>query len=100
MLRNGMTSTFRMTEWNPGRNWKWAGPFLWLRVHYDHRFDPIGPRATRLTWTLDAEGPGASALGRVFAAVYARNLDRAIPRFVASVGAPAGLGDAGSRPGS
>jgi hypothetical protein len=27
-LNNGIRSTFRMEELTPGRNWKWAGPFL------------------------------------------------------------------------
>jgi hypothetical protein len=27
-LASGMKSTFLMTEFNPWRNWKWAGPFL------------------------------------------------------------------------
>ena len=31
-LANGVKSDFKMTETNPSRNWKWAGPFLWLMV--------------------------------------------------------------------
>ena len=85
-LRNGIKSTFRMQEFRPGKNWKWAGPFLWLTVHYDHQFDAVGPDRTRLTWVVDAEGFGASVFGRLFAAVYSRNLDKAIPALVASIG--------------
>jgi carbon monoxide dehydrogenase subunit G len=81
-LRNGIRSTFRMTEFNSGKNWKWAGKFLWLTVHYDHRFEAIDARTTRLTWIVDAEGFGAAALGRIFALVYSRNLDKAIPALV------------------
>lgn len=89
VLRNGIRSTFRMTEFHPGRSWKWAGPFLWLRVHYDHRFEAVDARRTRLIWTVDAEGFGAGVLGRLFAAIYARDLDRAIPRLVAALGGDA-----------
>jgi len=85
-LSNGIRSTFRMSEFHSDRNWKWVGPFLWLTVHYDHRFDELTPSRTRLTWTVDAEGAGVSVFGRLFAAVYARNLDKAIPAFVASIG--------------
>lgn len=68
-LRNGIRSTFRMSEFRPGRNWKWAGPFLWLTVHYDHRFDVVDANRTRLTWIVEAEGFGAAVFGRLFAAI-------------------------------
>jgi hypothetical protein len=84
-LRNGIRSTFRMTEFRPGLSWKWAGQFLWLTVHYDHRFEAVDANRTRLVWTVDGEGFGASVLGRLFAAIYAKNLDRAIPALVASM---------------
>lgn len=86
VLANGVKSTFVMTEYNPHRNWKWAGPFLWLRVHYDHRFEPVGELAARLTWVIEAEGFGVSTIGRLFAMIYARNLDRAIPILVDELG--------------
>jgi len=81
-LTNGLRSTFRMLELNTGTNWKWAGPFLWMTVHYDHRFARTGPEETEIGFVLDAEGIGAGVLGRLFAAVYARSLDHAIPRLV------------------
>lgn len=81
-LTNGVRSTFRMEELDPGVSWKWAGPFLWLTVHYDHRFRSLGPNESEVTFSLDGEGPGAGIFGRLFAAIYARNLDRAIPRLV------------------
>lgn len=85
-LRGGLRSTFRMREYRENESWKWVGPFLWLTVHYDHRFEAAGPDRTRLTWVVDADGLGSSVLGRVFAAAYARKLDRAIPAFVSSLG--------------
>src|SRR5712692_706810 len=81
-LNNGIRSTFRMEELTPGRNWKWAGPFLWMTVHYDHQFNKAGPQELEIRFVLDGEGLGAGVFGRVFAAIYARNLDRAIPRLV------------------
>jgi len=85
-LRNGIKSTFRMQEFRVGKNWKWVGPFLWLTVHYDHQFDAVAPDRSRLTWIVDAEGLGASVLGRLFAAVYSRNLDKAVPALIAAIG--------------
>jgi hypothetical protein len=81
-LNNGIRSTFRVEELTPGRNWKWAGPFLWMTVHYDHQFNKAGPQELEIRFVLEGEGFGASVFGRVFAAIYARNLDRAIPRLV------------------
>lgn len=82
LLTNGIRSTFRMEEHNAGRNWKWAGPFLWITVHYDHQFRRVGPEESEITFLVDGEGFGAGVFGRVFAAIYARNLDRAIPNLV------------------
>jgi len=78
-LTNGLKPVFRMTEFNPSRNWKWVGGFLWLTVHYDHLFDELNPTQTRLTWVIEAKGIGASVLGRLFAKIYSKRLDRAIP---------------------
>ena len=69
-----MKSTFRMTEFNPYRNWKWVGPFLLLTIHYDHRFESLTSHQSRLRWVLAADGFGVGFLGRVFAKVYRSNL--------------------------
>ena len=81
-LANRIRSTFQVVELEPFVRWKWVGPFLWLAVHYDHRFRGLGPKRTELTFVVEAEGPGAAILGRPFAAVYRRNLDRAVTALV------------------
>jgi len=81
-LTNGLQSTFRMEELNVGTNWKWAGPFLWITVHYDHQFAQAGPEESEIRLVLDGEGLGVAMFGRLFAYIYARNLDRAIPSLV------------------
>ena len=81
-LANGMKSTFQMTEFNPYRNWKWFGPFLWLTVHYDHRFELVSRNQTRVRFVLDASGFGVGFFGRLFARIYSRNLEKAIPLLV------------------
>jgi hypothetical protein len=30
LLTNGMKTTWKVTEFNPGRNWIWVGDLLWL----------------------------------------------------------------------
>ncbi len=81
-LANGIRSVFRMEDLNPPRNWKWAGPFLWMTVHYDHQFASVGPQESEIRFVLEAEGFGTGVLGRLFAMIYARNLDRAIPLLI------------------
>lgn len=84
-LAGGVRSTFRMEAYDPPQRWQWVGRFLTVRVHYDHRFEPIDEGHTRLTWTVDVEGPGTRPLGQVFGAIYNRNLDRAIPNLQAEM---------------
>jgi len=84
-LRNGIRSTFRMEEFNYDRNWKWVGAFLWLKVHYDHQFHRTGSAGTEIHFVLDGEGFGVAVFGRLFATIYARSLDRAIPRLIAEL---------------
>ena len=84
-LTSGMSSTFRMEQLNVGTNWKWAGPFLWIKVHYDHQFNRIGLEESEIGFVLEGEGFAVSVFGRLFAAIYARNLDRAIPRLIAEL---------------
>ena len=85
VLTNGIRSTFRIEELRAGASWKWAGPFLWLTVHYDHQFTQASPEETEIGFVLDGDGVGAGVFGRLFAAIYARNLDRAIPNPVREI---------------
>jgi polyketide cyclase/dehydrase/lipid transport protein len=84
-LVGGARSTFRMEVYEPPVRWQWVGRFLSVDVHYDHGFEAVDEKHTRLVWTVDAEGFGAGSLGRVFGAIYARNLDRAIPNLQAEM---------------
>jgi len=81
-LANGMKPAFRMTEFNPSRSWKWVGPFLWATVHYDHQFEALDGAHTRLIWVVEAQGFGAGILGRLFAMIYRRHLEKAIPLLI------------------
>ena len=86
-LNNGVRSAFTMTEFNRYSNWKWVGRFLWLTVGYDHRFEELSPAQTELTWMVEANGAGVSVFGTLFAKIYGKNLDHAIPLLVAEMNA-------------
>ena len=84
-LAGGVRSTFRMEHYEPPQRWQWVGRVVTITVHYDHRFEVVDSGHTRLTWTVAAEGPGTATFGRLFGAIYARNLGRAIPRLQAEL---------------
>jgi hypothetical protein len=65
-LRNGINPKFKVTEFNPHRNWKWVGGFLWGTVHYDHFFEELNSTQTKLTWVVEAEGFGITVIARLF----------------------------------
>lgn len=86
-LTNGIKPVFKMTEFNPHRHWKWVGNFLWLTIYYDHLFEPVDSTRTRVTFVIEATGFAVSIFGRLFARVYSKSLDRAIPLLVAEMNA-------------
>jgi hypothetical protein len=51
-------------------------------VYYDHLFEELSSTQTRLIFVIEASGFGVSVLGRLFAKIYSRSLDRAIPLLV------------------
>jgi Polyketide cyclase / dehydrase and lipid transport len=98
LLRGGIRSTFTMTQFDPPTSWTWVGPFLWWTIRYDHRFEPLDERHTRLVWTVAANGR-PWLVGRVFAAAYGRNLDRAIPNLQRELDAAGHAGNRHDHPG-
>jgi hypothetical protein len=87
VLTNGLKPAWKVTEFDPYRNWKWIGGFLWLTVRYDHRFEALRPTQTKITFELEAKGLGRSVLGRLFAKIYSKTLDRAIALLVQEMNA-------------
>lgn len=81
-LTNGLKPVFEVTEFAPPHHWAWIGRFLWLAVRYDHLFEEVTPQRTSLTFVVEADGMGATVIGRLFAKIYAKNLDKAIPNLV------------------
>jgi hypothetical protein len=86
-LTNGIKARFAMTEFVPKSHWKWVGKFLWLTVHYDHRFEQINDGRTKIQFIIEVKGVGKLVLGKLFAAIYSKNLDKAIPNLVAEINA-------------
>jgi carbon monoxide dehydrogenase subunit G len=71
-------TTFGMTAWEPPQRWEWTGAMAGMSVVYDHQF-ARARGGTRLTWTVELVGALTPIVKPVFARVYGRNVDRAIP---------------------
>lgn len=84
-LRNGTSARQQVVEINELRNWRWDGRFLGMRLIYDHAFGPTPSGGTRITFTVDADGPGVGTIGRLFGRLYARNLARSLPNLEAEL---------------
>lgn len=79
VLTNRTKARVAVTELEAGRRFRWDGRFLWLGLGYDHVVEPLADGGSRITFTVAGDGPGVASIGRLFARIYARNLDRAIP---------------------
>jgi carbon monoxide dehydrogenase subunit G len=77
-------SRFKMTAFDPPRSWTWTGRAMGVMIDYEHRFEPVSVTSTRLVWVVRSHRR-AGIRSRLFAAVYSRLIDRAWPRFVASL---------------
>ena len=84
-LSNGLTTAFRMAEFEPLRHWKWVGIFLGAEISYDHIFTESGPGQTTMRFVVDAEGWSVPLVGGVFGRLYRRNLDRAVPLLIREI---------------
>jgi hypothetical protein len=79
-LTNHTKASMRVTEFQDGRRFRWEGSFLWLGLGYDHLVTTDETGRVQITFTVEGAGVGVATIGPLFAAIYARNLDRAIPR--------------------
>jgi hypothetical protein len=79
-IRGFGRTSFRMTVWEPGVRWVWVGAMPGITVTYEHRFAPDRDAGTTFDWVVFLDGPLARLVRPIFARIYGRNLDRAIPR--------------------
>jgi len=88
-LAFGLKARFAVTEFVPKSHWKWISDFLGSTIHYDHRFEPINHDKTKMQFIIEANnlGLGKFLLLKLYAAMYSKNLDKAIPNLVAVINA-------------
>jgi hypothetical protein len=78
----------RVTESQDGRRFRWEGSFPWMGLGYDHLVTTNDTGLVSITFTVEGAGVGVNTIGHLFASIYARNLDRAIPRLQALLRSP------------
>ena len=105
-LAFGLKARFAVTEFVPPRSarvsrprrngsteglhhWKWISNVLGSTIHYDHHFEPINHDKTKMQFIIEANdlGLGKFLLLKLYAAMYCKNLDKAIPNLVAEINA-------------
>jgi hypothetical protein len=86
LLEPAIPTTFRVTALDPPNSWSWRGSFLGTTLDYDHRVERADD-GTQITFTIAGTGATARVVGPLFARVYGRILDRAIPNLVAELDA-------------
>jgi hypothetical protein len=87
-LKNRTKASVRVTEFEDGRRFRWEGSFLWMDLGYDHVVTTDDTGRVTITFTVEGAGVGVNTIGPLFASIYARQLDRAIPRLQALLRAP------------
>jgi Polyketide cyclase / dehydrase and lipid transport len=87
-LTNHTRARVRVTEFEDGRRFRWVGSFLWMGLGYDHLITTDELGRVQITFTVEGAGVGVNTIGRLFAGIYARNLDRAVPRLQALLRTP------------
>jgi len=88
-LRTGLKPAFSMVELVAPEHWMWSGKVGPLTVEYDHRLEAVSTGQTKIRFIVSAKGFGVWLFGPLFAAVYGRDLDRAIENLVREIGGPA-----------
>jgi hypothetical protein len=58
----GPSFEFRMTEFAPYDHWLWSAKLAWLTIDYDHVFEPLDEKRTRMVFHQTVTGFGNDLL--------------------------------------
>lgn len=76
---SGRSMYVAVTEFRPGRSFRWTGRFFGSSVSYDHVVTSAG-RGSEILFIMEVTGPTARFVGPWLGRAYARQLDGSIPR--------------------
>lgn len=64
----GEAFAFRMTRFDPPTHWMWSATLGWLTIDYDHIFEPMSDRQTRMVFHQTVTGFGNDVLATLLGA--------------------------------
>ena len=85
MFNSGLKMSYKITEVNAQKNWKWEASILWYDIFCDHKFMYMDKEHTKISWLVDCEGFGSAIFGFLFSYFHSRKLNVAIPNLIAEV---------------
>jgi uncharacterized protein YndB with AHSA1/START domain len=89
VLKTGLSSTWEVTEFTPGRSFTWDARLFASRLSFAHVVQPVDA-GSRVVFRIEASGLTALPAAPVLRFIYARNLDRSLHHLKESLeGAPA-----------
>jgi uncharacterized membrane protein len=84
VLKTGLSSTWEVTEFSPGRSFTWDASLLASRLSFAHVVQPLND-ASRVLLRIEASGLTALAAAPILRFLYARNLGRSLQRLKESL---------------
>ena len=78
-----------VTEFRPGRSFRWTGRVFGASVSYDHVATSAG-NDSEILFILEATGPTAPLVARFLRPAFERALDEAVPKLRAMLAAESG----------
>lgn len=82
---SGRSMYVAVTEFRPGRSFRWTGRFLGASVSYDHVVTSTG-QGSEILFIMEVTGATARLVAAWLGRAYARQLDGSIPRFQEQLG--------------
>ncbi|MGQ9573188.1 MAG: SRPBCC family protein [Dehalococcoidia bacterium] len=79
VLKTGFSSTWKVTEFTPGRSFTWDANLLGSHLSFAHLAEPAND-ATRVVFRIEASGPTAAVASLVLRFSYSRFLDHSLRR--------------------
>ena len=79
VLKTGLSSTWEVTEFSPGRSFTWDASLLGSRLSFAHAVEAVNG-GSRVVLRIEATGLTALVAAPILRLFYARNLDRSLQR--------------------
>ena len=79
VLKTGLSSTWEVTEFSPGRSFTWDASLFGSRLSFAHVVQPVNA-GSRVVFRIEASGLTALPAAPILRFLYARNLDRSLQR--------------------